>query len=192
MKTSNTNIAPDVNKPSSEAGRPLVFPVADLHVFKLGEWIIFHRQSSVLKGRGLFEENGEIVLKGVIIRKDQAATPGTIKLKSKAAEPIEFEIPDDNWLRWIMAGVILGERFSLYESDGEKTTLQRGRREDSIIATLVWQSWRVWMDAAFQEDCKKRKILPLNAAAESLRPHWGGVTPGALRKHLKRLGLSMS
>jgi|GEM_PF-2974636 len=191
-KRSNTTTAPAQSKPRGEAGRPLVFPVEELHVFKLGEWIVFHRQSSVLKGRGLFGETGEIVLKGVIIRKDQAATPATIKLKSHAAEAIEFEIPGDSWLRWIQAGVIIGERFSLYESDGTTTTLRPGRREDSTIATLVWQSWREWMTEEFQADCKERNILLLNAAAESLRPRWRGVTTGALRKHLKRLGLSMS
>ena len=192
MKTRNTNTAPKANKTRGEAGRPLVFPVEELHVFKLGEWIVFHRQSSVLKGRGLFGENGEIVLKGVIIRKDQVATPATIQLKAHAAQPIEFSIPNDNWLRWIQAGVIIGERFTIYETDGEATTLRPGRREDSAIATLVWQSWREWMTEEFQADCKERNILLLNAAAESLRPRWRGVTTGALRKHLKRLGLSMS
>ena len=117
----------------------------------------------------LRRENGILHVRGLFCEPGIEWTPGAFRFR-KSTATIMALIVDPDWLaQWVMAGILLGERFN---PDGG------GRRADYEHAVDIWRYWRRWQ-------LGDRKHLFPHECARELH-----TTPNAVEVQLMRLGLS--
>ena len=103
-----------------------------------------------------------------------------------------FELRDEVSVRYVMAGIVLGERSANYQRKGLLLNVTPGRLADLNIAIQIWQKWNwEWSEPEFRESCKKKNVLPLHEALEGLKSVGVNITAEALSKHLQRLKLPL-
>ena len=187
--------------PSQKSQKPSkgewLFPIAELRILKLPNLTIYHRRKSVIQNKTSLGLTGEFCAKGLGVSDDPSTLDGErervglFEFKGEHTSQGDIQIQSENALRWIMAGVVLGERFAKYQRKDVVVEITSGRTADLIQAEKIWRMWRVWIAEPFQKHCKDSPLLPLSNAADSLNLAGVQITLGALEKHLQRLKLPL-
>ena len=187
--------------PSPKSQKPSkgewLFPIAELKVLKLPNLTIYHRRKSVIQNKTSLGLTDEFCVMGLGVSDDPSTLDGErervglFDFKGEHTSKGDIQIQSESALRWIMAGVVLGERFAKYQRKDGVVEITRGRTADLIHAEKIWRMWRVWIDEPFQKYCKDSPSLPLINAVDSLKLVGVQITPEALKKHLQRLKLPL-
>ena len=192
--------------PSPKSQKPSkgewLFPIAELRILKLPNLTIYHRRKSVIQNKTSLGLTDEFCVKGLGVSDDPSTLDGErervglFEFKGEHTSQGDIQIQSESALRWIMAGVVLGERFAKYQRKDVVVEITSGRmvgkkKPGLIQAEKIWRMWRVWIAEPFQKHCKDRSFLPLPEAADSLNLAGVQITPEALKKHLQRLNLPL-
>jgi hypothetical protein len=190
--------------PSPKSQKPSkgewLFPIAELKVLKLPNLTIYHRRKSVIQNKTSLGPTDEFCVMGLGVSDDPSTLDGErervglFEFKGEHTSKGDIQIQSESALRWIMAGVVLGERFAKYQRKDGVVEITRGRmvgekKPGLIQAEKIWRMWRVWIAEPFQKHCKDSLFLPLINAVDSLKLVGVQITPEALKKHLQRLKL---
>lgn len=177
---------------------PYLFPVEEIQYVNLtDDRIIFHRQKSSVGNRSLLGPIDEFCVKGFIVYSNIPSSRkntqvGTFLFKGSEQRGGVIEITDEVSLRYVMAGIVLGERSANYQRKGVLINVTPGRIADLNIAIEIWQKWNwEWSGPEFREKCKNKNVLPLHEATEGLKSAGVNITAEALSKHLQRLKLPL-
>lgn len=176
---------------------PFLFPKEDIRFVQLADRMIFHRKKSSAIARGLLGTASEICVQGFAVYTETAETKkntrlGTFIFRGKDQLAGKVELRDEVSVRYVMAGIILGERSTRYHHQKGRLHITQGRIADLEIANQVWQKWNwEWSDPSFRAECKKKNVLPLHYAVDSLASIGIKITPEALKKQLQSLKLPL-
>ena len=184
-----------------------LFPPEQLRAVRIkgraSEWIIFHRTKSERRIETLTGPTGRIEISGLAVADSPVfevspvaemlncksnAKPGFFEFKTRAALPAEIDIRSEKALRFIMAGVKLGEDYAKREA-GKLSTPTEGNLDRLMQRTLCWFLWQEFSGDEFLKRCRKRGFKPIHAAAERMAEAGNRITPAALEKQLARLFL---
>lgn len=92
------------------------------------------RPTGILHACGLFRT----------VEKTSSWVPGKFSFRKDRASPAQLSIDDRFPLKWLLAGVIIGERTARYRKDDSYVYVEPGRLEDQSIAARVWRDWLAW------------------------------------------------
>ena len=187
--------------PSPKSQKPSkgewLFPIAELRILKLPNLTIYHRRKSVIRNKTSLGLTDEFCVMGLGVSDDPSTLDGErervglFEIKGEHTSKGDIQIKSESALRWIMAGVVLGERFAIYRRKDDVIEITSGRMADLIHTEKIWRMWRVWIAEPFQKHCKDSPLLPLINAVASLTLAGVQITPEALKKHLQRLKLPL-
>ena len=176
---------------------PYLFPPEDIQYVQLQDRVIFHRQKTSVGNRSLLGPLDEYCVKGFAVFENLPTDKNTIvgtfvfKGSEQRTDKRGLELRDDVSVRYVMAGIVLGERSSNYQQKKGWINLTLGRIADLEIAIKIWQKWNwEWSEPEFREECEREKVLPLYKAKERLNADVR-ITAEALSKHLQRLKLPL-
>lgn len=191
---------------------PLLFPLKDLEWViisrgTLPPLIIYHRRKNVVGNQSILGPLGEYAVCGLGMTSDPEIWNGDrfrygfFQFKEDAqriGDEGDIDPKDERLIRFIMAGVVLGERRARINVKKSTSGLNLvnfsdGRLGDLEIAGIVWKRWPVWSSPEFKS---KSAALPLHQAHSELDAHLrsmgrGTITPEALGKVLQRLKLPL-
>ena len=178
---------------------PYLFPTEEIQYVQLADRLIFHRQKTSVGNISILGPLDEYCVKGFAVlenipsdRKNTVVGTFAFKGSEQRTDRGGIELRDEVSVRYVMAGIVLGERSSNYQHKGIQINVTPGRLADLNIAIEIWQKWNwEWSEPAFREECKKRNVLPLHEATERLKSAGVRITAEALSKHLQRLKLPL-
>ena len=169
--------------------------------------IIYHRRKTVVGNQTTLGPSGEYALLGLGMINDPEIWDGDtfrygfFQFKGSAQRQGNegyIDPKNEPLVRFIMAGVVLGERRARVNVKKSTfgpnlVTFSDGRLSDLEIAGIVWKRWPVWSSPEFQSACT---TLPIHQAHWELDTHLrslgkGTITPEALGKMLQRLKLPL-
>ena len=178
---------------------PYLFPTEEIQYVQLDDRMIFHRQKSSVGNRSLLGPIDEFCVKGFAVfenipsdRKNTVVGTFLFKGSEQRMDRGGIELRDEASVRYVMAGIVLGERSANYQRKGVLINVTPGRIADLNIAIEIWQKWNwEWSGPEFREKCKNKNVLPLHEATEGLKSAGVNITTEALSKHLQRLKLPL-
>jgi len=178
---------------------PYLFPTEEIQYVQLDDRMIFHRQKSSVGNRSILGPIDEFCVKGFAVLENipssmKNTVVGTFVFRGseQRTDRGRIELRDEASVRYVMAGIVLGERSANYQRKGNKVNVTPGRIADLNIAIEIWQKWNwEWSEPEFREKCKKKNVLPLHEATERLKSTGVRISPEALSKHLQRLKLPL-
>jgi hypothetical protein len=134
--------------------------------------------------------SGDFHASGVLIHNGQHS----IRNKSFHPDqwaPVQWDTEDALLRDWITAGITLSEKLVRYQNrtDTVPNVVVKTKGQLSEQLLLVWENYRSWQTPEFKK--KNRAVLPLEAAADSIREHWPKASAQLVGRHLKSLGLSL-
>jgi hypothetical protein len=178
---------------------PYLFPIEEIQYVQLSDRMIFHRQKTSAGNRSLLGPLDEYCVKGFAVLENipsgsKNTVVGTFLFKGSEQRTDRggIELRDEASVRYVMAGIVLGERSANYQRKGVLINVTPGRIADLNIAIEIWQKWNwEWTEPDFRERCNKENVLPLHEAVKSLKSVGVNITTEALSKHLQRLKLPL-
>ena len=176
---------------------PFLFPKEDIRVVQLADRMIFHRGKTSTIARGLLGTASEICVQGFAVYTETADKKkntqlGTFIFRGKDQLGGKVTLRDEGSVRYVMAGIILGERSTRYHLKKGNLHITQGRIADLEIANQIWQKWNwEWSEPRFREECKMKNVLPLHHAVDSLASIGIKLSPEALKKQLQSLKLPL-
>jgi len=183
-----------------------LFPPKQLRAVRIKgktEWIVFYRAEKERRVETLTGPTDRIEISGLAIAGSPVfdvspiaellkckinAKPGFFEFKTRATHPAEIDIRSEKALRFIMAGVKLGEDYAKRDA-GNIKPLTGGNLDRLMQRTLCWFLWQEFSGDAFLKKCRKGGLKPIHAAAKKMAEAGNGITPAALEKQLARLFL---
>ena len=191
-------------KTTAEKKKDFLFPFEELQYVKLPHLIIYHRKKSVIENRDLLGPKGDFALCGLGMTDDPKLFNGEIfrfgYFHFKESAQMEgtdgdLDPQDERMIRFVMAGVILGERRVIYQKKVGTPNIinvtdgQRQRLEATGTILFAWAKW--WTASDFAEHCRKQNLSLIEGAAASLKSAGIVMSADALKKALKRLKLPL-
>jgi hypothetical protein len=135
------------NKPRGEAIRAYKIAPLDIRVVKWGGTLFFYRD------RFLIEEldshgkpTGILNARGLVCSEPNHWEPRPFSFRTSEAQPVPFSASDENALRYIIAGILIGEKYTRWNIKGKRITLTDGRMLDRDVTLSVWNSWFQWVN----------------------------------------------
>jgi hypothetical protein len=147
--------------------------------------LFFYRDSGLMShDDGLGRPSGVMTALGLaFVPQETPWIPSAMTFSTDTARPVAFEIPDDDKLRFIIAGILIGERYVRVNRKGKLINVADGRMDDRKHAEYIWKGWLRWCEAG-RPSTAARFIL----GKSKLR--FGEDEP--IAKTLQRLGLPFS
>lgn len=160
---------------------------SEIRVIERKRLIFLYRDS----GAGRDCHSGHIHASGVLLSKGRVI-PMTGEFNPKDWKPVRLKVEDQTFLAWILGGIMLAEKLVklTFRKEFNPPLVVKTKGQDIRHLALVWEHFPRWQTPEFRAVC--RTILPLEAAADSLRSKWPKASARLVAKHLRSLGLSLS
>jgi hypothetical protein len=132
----------------------------------------FGRPTGILAGQGLV---------GIPRKKSISWTPSFFQFSEADAVQITLNLVGESYYpKWLLAGVVIGERFARLSKRRGIIYAERGRVGDQMIVTDTWEKWLQWREDG--STMPFYKYMGIDSYED--------IKADSLRKLFERIGLS--
>jgi hypothetical protein len=202
-----------VKTKAQRAKKPdFLFPLENLWRVKISRGtlpplFIYHRRDEAREQMTLLGRTGQILIRGLGMTAEHEVfggwggiRSGFFMVKKEAiTELAQAYIPptEEKMIRFVMAGVTLGERRMIYHiqenENPPKASISEGQVDRLAVTTIIWRLWEKWASPEFKAACVELPIHEAHSELNSILQAAGipKITVEALKKALQRLKLPL-